>query len=147
MRCIRCEYDNFQQSSITYQATSILSYRSRFLPRVSPRALTLIQLDTLALVILGGVGGLRMLHGHNRTSAKNVRVSSDKQEKIVKGTYISTHTTDDTVSFRVQPTDAHSRRLVPDDKTARFRGLGSEKGGWARSALLVGQLTLVAMSA
>ena len=93
--------------------------RSRFLPWVSPRALTLTQLDTLALGVLGGVSGLRVLHGLNRTPAKNVLVNSDKlvQDKIIEGTDISAQTVDDAVSFRVQPTDAHSRRLVLDDQS------------------------------
>ena len=64
--------------------------------------------------------GLRILHGLNRTSAKNVRVCSDnklKQHKIIEGVDISTHTTDGSVSFRVLPTDVHKRRLVPDDQS------------------------------
>ena len=120
-RCIRDahEYDNFQQASIADQATPILGYRSRCLPRVSPRALTVTRLDALALGVLGSVGGLRMLHGLNRTSTTNVRVSSDKlkQDQTIEGADISTHTTDDAVSFRLRPTDAHSRRLVPDDQS------------------------------
>ena len=50
---------------------------------------------------------------------KEVRVSSDKlkQDKIIEGADISTYTTDDAVSFRLQPTDARSRRLVPDDQS------------------------------
>ena len=61
--------------------------RSRFLPRVSTRALTLTHPDTLALGVLGRVSGLSMLYGLNRTSAKNVRVSSGKlkQDKVVEG--------------------------------------------------------------
>ena len=68
-----------------------------------------------------------MLHGLNRTSAKNVRVSSDKvkQDKIVEGADISTHTTDDAVSFRVQPTGAHSRRMVPDAVSFRVQPTGA----------------------
>ena len=62
-----------------------------------------------------------MLHGLNRTSAKIVRVSSDmlEQDEIIDGIDNSTYTTDDAVSFRVQPTDAHSRRLVPGDQSQR----------------------------
>ena len=80
MRCIRYEreYDNFQQASVIDQATSIVGYRSGFLSRVTPRALTLTQLDTLALGVLGDVSGLQMLHHLNRNSAKDVRVSADK---------------------------------------------------------------------
>ena len=96
MRCIRGahEHDNLQQAGIIDQATSILGYRSRFLPRVSPRALTLTQLDSLTLGVLGSMSGLRMLHGFDRTSAKKkARVSSDelKQGKIIEGADISTH--------------------------------------------------------
>ena len=52
-----------------------------------------------------------MLHDFNRTSAKNVRVRSDKlkHDKIVEWADISAHTTEDTVSFRAQPSDAYSR--------------------------------------
>ena len=65
-----------------------------------------------------------MLHGLNRTSAKIVRVSSDmlEQDEIIDGIDNSTYTTDDAVSFRVQPTDAHSRRLVPDDRSQPASG-------------------------
>ena len=110
---------NFQQASIIDQPTSILGYRSRFLPRVSPRAPTVTQLDTPMLRVLSVVSELRMLHGLNRTSGKNVRVSLDKlkHDKIIEWADISKHTTDDAVSFRVQPTDAHSRRLVPRDQS------------------------------
>ena len=99
-------------ASIIDQATSILGYRSRFLPQVSTRAQTLTQLDTLVLGVLGGVSGLRMLHCLNRAFGKKVRVSSDKfkQDNVIEGADISTHTTDDAVSFRVQPADAHSSR-------------------------------------
>ena len=76
----------------------ILGYSSRFLPRFSPPALSLTQLDTLALGVLGGVTLLRLLRGPYRTSEKkkNVRVRSDKlkQDKIIVGADISTHTTD-----------------------------------------------------
>ena len=51
----------------------MLGYRSRFLPQVSPRVITLTQLDSLALGVLGGVSVLGMLHGLHRTSAKYVR--------------------------------------------------------------------------
>ena len=79
-------------------------------PLILPRALNVIQLDTLALGVLGGVSGLGMLHGFNRTSAKHVRVSSDKlkQDTIIEGADVSTQTTDDAVPFRVPLTDAHS---------------------------------------
>ena len=85
-------------------------YRSRFLPRVSPRALTLNKLDTLALGVLGEVSGLRTLHWSQSYLKKNVlekivlvRVSSNKleQDKIIAGADISTHATDDAVCFRV----------------------------------------------
>ena len=46
-----------------------------------------------------------------------------KQDKIIEGADISAHTTTYAVSFRVPPTDAHSKRLVAG------RGLGSEKVG------------------
>ena len=103
VRCIRCEheFDDFQQASIIDQAKSIFGYRSRFLPRVSTRALTLTQLDTLALGVLGGVGGLRTLYGLNHTSAKKTRVPgalSSKQEKIIDGADNSTRT-QQTTSF------------------------------------------------
>ena len=64
----RCAHknSNFQQDSFIDQALAILGYRSRFFPRVSPRALTLTQLDTAMLGVLGGVSGLRMLDGPNR---------------------------------------------------------------------------------
>ena len=64
------------------------------------------------------MSGLCELHGLNRTSANNTQVGSDKlkQDKIIEAADISTHTTDDTVSFMVQPTDAHSR-LMPDDQS------------------------------
>ena len=94
--------------------------RSRFLPWDSPRALTLTQLDTLALGVLGGVSGLRMLNGLNRNSAKNVRVSSPKlkQDKIIERADISIHAQQSrAISFMVQPADAHSRRWVPDDQS------------------------------
>ena len=120
VRCNRCadEYNNFQQASTIDQATSILCNRTRFLPRVSPRAQTLTQLDPLALGVLGGVSGLRVLRGLNRTSTTFVRANSDKlKQDIIEGADISTHTTNDAVSFRVQPTDAQSRRLVPDDQS------------------------------
>ena len=44
------------------------------------------------------------------------KYSSDKLKKdaTIEGADISTHATDDAVSFRVQP--AHSIRLVPDDQ-------------------------------
>ena len=63
------------------------------------------------------MSGFRTLKNLNRTSAKNVRVSSDKlkEDESNNGADISTHTTDDVVSFRVQSTDVHSGRLVPDD--------------------------------
>ena len=57
-------------ASIIDQATSILGYRSRFLPQVSTRAQTLTQLDTLVLGVLGGVSGLRMRDDPNSASAK-----------------------------------------------------------------------------
>ena len=83
----------FSRPVSSTQATSILGYHSRFLPRVSPQALTLTQLDTLELGVLGGVSGLRMLHGLNRTSTKNARVRSVKlkQDKIIEWADISTH--------------------------------------------------------
>ena len=43
--------------------------------------------------------------------------TSSKQDKIIDGADNSTHTTDDAVSFTVQPTDAHSTRLGPDDQS------------------------------
>ena len=67
---------NIQQASIIDLATSILVYRSRFLPRTWPRASTLTTLDTLALGVLGGESELRMIHVQWYTSAHNVRVSS-----------------------------------------------------------------------
>ena len=44
-----------------------------------------------------------MLHGLHHTSAKKVRVSSDKlkQDKIIDDADNSTHTTDDAVFFKV----------------------------------------------
>ena len=65
------------------------------------------------------MSGVNMLHGFNRNPSKNVRVSSNKlkQDKIIDGADNPPHTTHDAVSFRVQPTDAHSRRLVPDDRS------------------------------
>ena len=55
------------------------------------------------LGVLGGVSGLRMLDGPNRASAKTVRESSDmlKQDHSIERADISTHTTDNAVSFRV----------------------------------------------
>ena len=145
MRCIRCahEYDNFQQASIIDHATSILGYRSRFLPRVSPRAPTLTQLDTLALAGLGGVSGLRMLHGPNRTSAKNVRGGSDKlkQDKIIKGADMSTHTTDDATTpfpsgcsllmVRIQDDWCQITKVSPRPRAWRGKG-------WIRSLSTAG---------
>ena len=52
------------------------------------------------------------------------------------------------VSFRAQPTDAHSRRLVPNDKSQAASEDWSRKTvGQAQSVLLAGQLTLVGISA
>ena len=76
-RCAH-EYDNFQQASIIDQTTSVMGYRSRFLPRVSPRALTLTHLGTLALGVLRGVSGLGLLLVSIVPRLKNVRVSSDR---------------------------------------------------------------------
>ena len=51
-------------------------------------ALTLTRLDTRGLEVLGGVTVGRVVHGLNRTSAKKIRVSSDKvkQDRIIEGT-------------------------------------------------------------
>ena len=120
---------------------SILGYRSRIEPRVSPRALTLTQLDTLALDILGGVSRLGMLHGPNHTSATNVPV---KLRKVQTGQHHRRDATDDAVSFRVQLTDAHSRRLVSDDQiqTASV-GLDPQRlDGLGRRCGLIRQLWL-----
>ena len=105
---------------VSSTATSILGYRSRFLPRASSRALPITQLDIVAPGVLGGVSGFRMLHGLYRASATDVRVRSDKLKhgKIIERANNSTHTADNAVSFRVQRTDAHSRRLVPDGKAS-----------------------------
>ena len=70
----------------------ILGYRPRVLPGVSPRALTLTQLDTPVLGVLGGVSGLRVLDGPNRDSAKmceKARTSAERT-KAPKG-QISPH--------------------------------------------------------
>ena len=112
---------------VSSTATSILGYRSRFLPRASSRALPITQLDIVAPGVLGGVSGFRMLHGLYRASATDVRVRSDKLKhgKIIEGANNSTHTADNAVSFRVQRTDAHSRRLVPDGQSQPgSQGLG-----------------------
>ena len=52
-----------QHADISDRAWSILGYRSRLLPRVSPtsEALTLSHSDSPELRVLGGVGMLRML--------------------------------------------------------------------------------------
>lgn len=65
------------------------------------------------------MSGSCMLDGLNRALAKNLRESSDKlkQDRSIEGADISTHRTDDADSFRVQPTDAYAKRLVPDDRS------------------------------
>ena len=86
-----------------------MGYRSRFLPRVSPRILTLsprtvtpTQLDTPTVGVLGGVSGLRMLDGPNRAAAKNVQSSDELiQDQSIERTDISTHTADNAGSFSV----------------------------------------------
>lgn len=85
--------------------------------------------------VLRGVSGRRMLHGLNRVSAKNVRENSDKlkRDQSTERADLSTHRTDDADSFRVQPADAHSRRLVPDNHSQP----GSESLAWKRLARLL----------
>ena len=82
---------------------AILGDLSRILPRVSPRVLTLNQLDAPMLGVLGGVSGLHMLDGPNRASAKIARESSStlQQDQSIERADISTHTTDNALSFRV----------------------------------------------
>ena len=98
---------NFQQVSVIDQATSISGYRSRFLPRVSPRAL---NPDPPRQPGAGSPGRCEwdpyVTWSLIVPSAKMVRVSTDKlkHDKIVDGRDNSTHTTDDAVSFRAQPT-------------------------------------------
>ena len=89
------------------------------------------------LGVLGDVSGFRTIHGLNRTSAKNVRVSSDKlkQDKIIEGADISVHTTDDAVSCRVQRADAYSRRSVIKASPRPRAWLGN---GWTGSLSAAG---------
>ena len=89
------------------------------LARVSQRALALTQLDTPMLGVLGGESDLHLLDGPNRTSGKKLRQSSSKlkQDQSIERADISTNTTDNAVSSRVQPTHAHSTRLVPHEES------------------------------
>ena len=63
------------QTSIIEQAVTILSCRSRILPRASPRALTLTQPYTTRPAILGGASGLRRLDGLVERFAHFVRIT------------------------------------------------------------------------
>ena len=56
----------FQQARVPDQARATLGDRSRILPRVSPPARTLNQLDTRMLGALGGLSGLHILDDPNR---------------------------------------------------------------------------------
>ena len=101
--------------------------RSRFLPRVSTRALTLTHPGTLALGVLGRVSGLSMLYGLNRTSAKNVRVSSGKL-KTGQNYRISRHTQQMTpfpsgCSLLMHTPDDRCR-MIKASPVHQFRGLG-----------------------
>ena len=97
------ENGNFQLANMIDQARAILGDRSRILPRVPPRALTLTQLDTPILRVLGGASGFHMLNGPNHASAKHVRENSGKlkQDQSIERADISTQTTDNAVSFRL----------------------------------------------
>lgn len=48
---------------------------------------------------------------------QKARTSSTRIYTGIEGPDVSTHTTDDSVSFRVHPALAHSRRLVSDDQS------------------------------
>ena len=89
--------------------------------------------------VLGGVSWLRMLHGLNRTLAKKNKTKSSKgQISPLK------QQTTPFPSGCMQPTDAHSRRLVPDDQAGpRPEGLARTMvEGLARSCWLISQLWL-----
>ena len=66
-RGIQCNHENgSQQARVPDQARATLGDRSRILPRVSPPARTLNQLDTRMLGALGGLSGLHILDDPNR---------------------------------------------------------------------------------
>ena len=144
------EYDNFQQANIINQVTSILGYRSRFLPRVSPRAVTLTQLDSLALGVQGGVSGLRMLHHLNRNSAKNVRVkarTSSYRTKSSKG-QISPHTQQTTpfpsgCSLLMRIQDDWCRMIKASPRPRAWLGKGWDR--LAQCCWLVSELWLLSL--
>ena len=101
--------------------------------------------------MLGVLCGVSVLRKPDWPSGASESSYELKQDQSIERAGISSHTTDNLVSFRVQPTDdAHSRRLVPDDQSQRtFKGLArntSVQVGEARSAQLGPQLTLVVIS-
>ena len=59
--------------------------------------------------------------GPQQKMYEKTRISSNRT-KASKG-QLSTHTTDNAVSFRVLPTDAHSRRSGPDNQSQPASGL------------------------
>ena len=61
------------QTKIIKQATTILGYGTRILPRASPQALILPQPYTPRSTVLNGVSGLSMLDGFKHRFAKHAR--------------------------------------------------------------------------
>ena len=45
------------------------------------------------------------------------KLGNAQQDEIIEGADMFIHIADDAVSFRMQPTDVHSRGLVPDDQS------------------------------
>ena len=109
----------------------------------SPRALTLTQLDTLMLGVLGGLSGLRMLDGPNRASAKNVPVRESAYQLKAQ---ISLHTQPITLfpsglslMMRIQDDWCRMIKASPRPRAwlglPRFRSDRLARGGWLLSYL------------
>ena len=102
------------QTSIINQATTILGYGTRILPRASPQAQTLPQPYTPRSTVLNGASGLSMLDGFKHRFAKHARKSSRPTQQVIRSR--------SGCSLLMRIEDDWRRRLRP----ARIRGLDSE---------------------